>query len=135
MNLLLDTHIWIWWLLGSDQLSRSERQDLDQLASRGGCHLAAMSLWEAQMLHSKGRLRLDRPFAAWLREAAAPGIVVLLPLDVAVIEALDQLPVDFHGDPADRLIVATALAHGLQLATHDQAIKSSDAISIWQRPA
>lgn len=60
------------------------------------------------MLHSKGRLSLDRPLAVWLRHAAAADVVVLFPLDVEVVLALDHLPQSFHGDPADRLIVATA---------------------------
>jgi PIN domain nuclease of toxin-antitoxin system len=128
----MDTHIWIWWLLGSDRLSAAERHGLDRLAATGGVHLSAMSLWEAQMLQSKGRLKLDRPLAAWLRQAAAPGVVALLPLDVEVVLALDQLPQSFHGDPADRLIVATALTHGLPLATQDSAIHASDVIPIWE---
>jgi PIN domain nuclease of toxin-antitoxin system len=59
----------------------------------------------------------------------------MLPLDVEVVIALDQLPDAFHGDTADRLIVATGLAHGLPLATHDQAIRSSAVIPIWQGSA
>ena len=94
-----------------------------------------MSLWEAQMLSSKGRLSLDRPFATWLRQAAAPGVVALLALDVDVVLALDHLPQSFHGDPADRLIVATALTHGLPLATHDSAIQASGVIPIWEGSA
>ena len=135
MKVLLDTHIWIWWLLGSDRLSASERHDLDRLAVSGGVHLSAMSLWEAQMLHSKGRLTLDRPLAAWLRQAVAPGVVALLPLDVEVVLALDQLPQSFHGDPADRLIVATALTHGLPLATQDSAIQDSGVVPLWNGSA
>ncbi len=135
MKVLLDTHIWIWWLLGSERLSVAERRCLDQLAAAGGAHLSAMSLWEAQMLHSKGRLSLDRPLAAWLRQAAAADVVVLLPLDVEVVLALDLLPQSFHGDPADRLIVATALTHGMPLATQDSAIQASGVIPIWEGPA
>ena len=131
MKALLDTHIWIWWLLGSDRLTAVERQALDQLARHGHAHLSAMSLWEAQMLHSKGRLMLDRPFSIWLEQAASPEIVKLLPLDVDVVIAVDQLPPDFHGDPADRLIVATAAAHNLVLATHDRAINASGVVPIW----
>ena len=130
MKVLLDTHVWIWWVLGSERLSPPERRCLDGLAAAGGCGLSAMSLWEAQMLHSKARLSLDRPFAPWLRLGAAPGVVAVLPLDVDVVAALDQLPESFHGDPADRLIVATALCHGLPLATHDSAIRASRVIPI-----
>jgi len=128
---LLDTHIWIWWLLGSDRLSERERQALDQLARDGNAYLSAMSLWEAQMLHSKGRLSLDRSFSLWLEQAASPEIVKLLPLDVDVVIAVDRLPPQFHGDPADRLIAATARVHDLVLATHDQAIRSSGVVPIW----
>jgi PIN domain nuclease of toxin-antitoxin system len=135
MRALLDTHVWIWWLLGSERLSLAERRALDRLAGSGGCHLSAMSLWEAQMLHIKGRLSLDRPFSHWLREASDPGVVALLPLDVAVVVALDSLPESFHGDPADRLIVATALTHGLPLATRDRAIQTSGVVSIWKEAA
>ena len=135
MKVLLDTHVWIWWLLGCERLSVADRRSLDRLAGAGGCHLSAMSLWEAQMLHSKGRLSLDRPFATWLRAAAAPGVVALLPLDVDVMLALDQLPQSFHGDPADRLIVATAHTHGLPLATRVCAIQASGVIPIWDGAA
>ena len=131
----MDTHIWIWWLLGSDRLSASERHDLDRLAASGGVHLSAMSLWEAQMLHSKGRLTLDRPLAPWLHQAAAADVVVVLPLDMEVVLALDFLPQSFHGDPADRLIVATALIHGLPLATQDSAIQGSGVVPLWKGSA
>jgi len=128
---LLDTHIWIWWLLGSDRLSARERQALDQLARDGNAYLSAMSLWEAQMLHSKGRLSLDRSFSLWLEQAASPEIVKLLPLDVDVVITVDRLPPEFHGDPADRLIAATARVHDLVLATHDRTIRSSGVVPIW----
>jgi len=53
-------------------------------------------------------------------------------MDVAVILALDRLPAGFHGDPADRIIVATARAHGLPLATRDTNIRRSRAVKIWK---
>ncbi len=87
------------------------------------------------MLHAKGRLSLVRPFPSWLRQASAPGIVAVLPLDVDVVVAVDALPQSFHGDPADRLIVATAQSHGLPLATKDRAIQASGVVPIWNAPA
>jgi PIN domain nuclease of toxin-antitoxin system len=128
--ILLDTHVWIWWLLGSEQLAVQERNALDRLASRAALRLAAVSLWEAQMLHAKRRLLLDRSFDGWIREAA--GVVEVLPLDVEVVTALDKLPRTFHGDPADRLIVATARARRMSLATHDRLIRKSRVVSIWK---
>jgi len=94
--------------------------------------LAAVSLWEAQMLHAKARLTLDRAFDVWIREAAAVGVVEIVPLDVEVVIALAHLPATFHGDPADRLIVATARAHRLPLATPDRAIRRSRLARLWK---
>ena len=84
------------------------------------------------MLHAKGRLTLDRAFDVWIREAAAVGVVEVVPLDVEVVIALADLPMTFHGDPADRLIVATARAHRLPLATHDRAVRRSRLVTVWK---
>lgn len=129
---LLDTHVWLWWLLGSSHLSVRERTALDRIGGRGAIRIAAVSLWEAQMLHAKGRLTLDRAFDVWIREAAAAGVAEVVPLDVDVVIALSRLPATFHGDPADRLIVATARAHSLPLATHDRAIRKSRVARLWK---
>ena len=83
MKILLDIHVWLWWLLGSDRLVAGERRSLDLMAAAGSTHLSAMSLWEAQMLSAKGRLTLDRPFQTWLQEAASPSVVQIMPLAVS----------------------------------------------------
>jgi len=131
--LLLDTHVWLWWLLGQPQLAVRERDALDRLAAAGTPPgLSAISLWEAQMLAARGRLSIDAPLTHWLPTAAAAETVTVLPLDVAAILALDALPKGFHGDPADRIIVATARAHDLPLATRDGSIRRSRAAKIWK---
>ena len=109
-----------------------EQKALDAEAERGGLFLAAISLWEVQMLHGKGRLELPLAFSKWLERAAAPRMLTLVPLEVSVVLALDRLPPSFHGDPADRLIVATARAHGLPLATHDANIRRSRSVKLWK---
>jgi PIN domain nuclease of toxin-antitoxin system len=132
-TLLLDTHVWLWWLHGQPELTATERDALDALAAAGTPPaISAISLWEAQMLASKERLRLDAPLTHWLPTAAAPEIVTVLPLDTDVILALDTLPTGFHGDPADRIIVATARAHGLPLATRDSNIRRSRTAKLWK---
>ena len=84
--LLLDTHIWLWWLLGQPELPKRERDVLDALAAAGTPPaLSVISLWEAQMLAAKGRLTIDVPLTHWLPTAAAPEVVSLIPMDVAVI--------------------------------------------------
>jgi PIN domain nuclease of toxin-antitoxin system len=63
MSVLLDTHVWVWWLTGAARLSDTERTAIDGLASDGDVRLSAISLWEAQMLHARGRL--DLPVPCW----------------------------------------------------------------------
>ena len=132
MSVLLDTHVWVWWLTSDPRLPVSERRGLDEEAAREQIRLSAVSMWEAQMLHAKGRLELPLPFGEWLRRAVDPRVLTLAPVDVGVVVALDQLPSGFHGDPADRLIVATALANAWPLATHDVAIRRSRLARLWK---
>lgn len=129
---LLDTHAWIWWLTGSGRLAREERMGLSEAAGLRQLAISAISLWEAHMLHARGRIELQVPFPQWLVEASDPEVVQVVPLDAEVILALDELPGRFHGDPADRLIAATARSRGMALATWDKALRRSRAIEIWR---
>ena len=129
--MLLDTHVWVWWLTSAPRMPPAERSALDDLASTGDLRLSAISLWEAQMLRARGRLELPLPFPEWLRRATDHRMLSVMPLDVGVVLALNDLPAGFHGDPADRLIVATARAHKLTLATHDAVIRRSRAVRVW----
>ena len=131
MNVVLDTHVWIWWLTPGSPLKSAERNALDRAAEKRQLHLAAISLWEAQVLHARKRVQLPLPFADWLLRAADERVIAILPLDIVVVVAADALPASFHGDPADRLIVATARAHAMALATHDNAIRRSRAAPLW----
>ena len=94
--------------------------------------LSAVSLWEAQLLNAKHRLELPLPSAQWLVRATEPRVLTVLPLDREVILALEGLSAGFHGDPADRLIVATARTHDLPLATRDRAIRRSRVVRLWK---
>jgi PIN domain nuclease of toxin-antitoxin system len=132
LKVLLDTHVWVWWLLPKSPLPERERKALDRVASDQGICLPAISQWESQMLHSKGRIQLPLPFPTWLRRATAPDMLTVLQLDAEAVIAVDDLPNTFHGDPADRMVVATARAHDLPLATHDEAIRKSRLVKIWK---
>jgi PIN domain nuclease of toxin-antitoxin system len=132
LSVLLDTHVWVWWLTPRSPLSQRERDALDALAAQRELGLSAISLWEARMLHAKGRLDIPLAFADWIEQAADERVISVLPLDTAVILALDSLPRSFHGDPADRLIVATARSRRVPLATHDGAIRRSRVVSLWK---
>lgn len=133
MSILLDTHIWLWWLTDADRVSDKERSALGGMAEREEPpFVAAISLWEAQMLVSRGRVTPLDPFERWMRRISAADVVRVIPLDADIVIALHALPVSFHGDPADRLIVATARAHGLPLATRDARIRRSRLVTLWK---
>lgn len=131
MSVLLDTHVWLWWLIPNPSLAKQERELLDQTAARSPLAISAISLWEAQMLNIKGRITLPGPFASWIARATDSRMITVLPLDIDVVIALEELPPSFRGDPADRLIVATARAHKIALATHDSVIRKSRLARLW----
>lgn len=128
---LLDTHVWVWWMLGDSRLLSHERAVLDELPSGERPALCDISLWEVALLVQLGRLRLDDSLDDWLRIAASPAAVNVLPITPAVVTEMNRLPTGFHQDPADRLIVATARAAGLSLATHDMRIRRSRLSPVW----
>lgn len=128
---LLDTHVWIWWMLGDRRLAPRERAVLDGLPRDSRPVLCDISIWEVAMLVQLGRLHLEDDLDDWLRIAVAPATVEVRGITPAVAVAMNRLPATFHQDPADRLIVAAARAYGLPVATHDQRIRRSRVVSLW----
>ena len=122
-TLLLDTHYWIWLQFGvREHITRAVLKAIEQAAASGSLLLSVMSVWEVGMLESKGRLQLYAPCEQWVRDALAmPGLSVA-PLTPEIGLASSRLPQPFHGDPADRIIVATARALGVRLVTRDSKI-------------
>jgi len=129
--MLLDTHVWIWWLSGGGNLSAAEYEALELSAETETPKVSAISLWEVQMLYSLRRVSFHLPFESWAIEATAPEVVRVIPIDTAVVLELNRMPL-MHGDPADRLIVATSRAHDLPLATHDRRIRNSGLVRLWK---
>lgn len=129
---LLDTHIWLWWLLGDRRLGVRERLSIDQMAATGNVAISWVSIWETEMLERKSRISLEPGIAEWLELATRPEVCTILPADVDVVLAQRRLPETFHTDPADRLIVATSLLSGYALSTHDQRIIEAGVCSIFE---
>jgi PIN domain nuclease of toxin-antitoxin system len=71
VSVLLDTHVWVWWLTRSPRLKARERNALNELAARRELSVAAISLWEVQMLNQKGRLELPIAFSELTRDPAS----------------------------------------------------------------
>ena len=117
--IVLDTHIWVWRTTNGASLSKRMRAKLGKARGLG---VPAIACWEVAMLEAKGRLALAQPARVWIELALASPGISLLPLDPEIAWLSMNLPGNFHGDPADRMIVATALHLGLPLATVDKQI-------------
>ena len=118
--ILLDTQVLIWMRFGTRQLGRQTRQRIDRALHESDAVVSAISFWEIALLHEKRRLTLLRDIAAWRRTLLQEGLVEI-PVDGEIGIRANTLA-DFHADPADRLIVATALVGGHQLVTADRLI-------------
>ncbi len=121
-SLLLDTHVWIWMLAGDQRLSPKSATRIEAAQQNQGLYLSDISLWEVSMLASKGRITLDQPTLQWLKHALKISNVQLIRLLPEIVVESTELPDHFHGDPADRLLIATARILELTLATHDEKI-------------
>lgn len=130
--ILLDTHFWLWWLLGDGNLSPKERDLLDSKALLKELCISWVTIWETEMLERKNRISLQPNFQNWIQEATHPEFMTVLPVDLEVVIIQRSLPNNFHADPADRLITATSILSKYPLATHDGRIQESNACEIWE---
>jgi PIN domain nuclease of toxin-antitoxin system len=126
--IVLDTHTWIWWVSEPARLGRRGRSAIEA-ADRIG--VPAVCQFEVAAAIARGRITLDRAPLEWIEQALALPRVELLPLTPAIAVKATQLG-PFHGDPADRLIVASAVLAGATLVTKDRNIRAYGAVSsVW----
>jgi PIN domain nuclease of toxin-antitoxin system len=130
--ILLDTHVLVWLAVEPRRLSRRAVAAIQSGFASGGVGIASISLWELAMLFVRGRLRAPGTPDAAIRqlvEQTSVSVHEITP-EIAVLSA--QFPEGFPADPADRLIAATARAHGIPLVTRDARIRTSPLLqSIW----
>lgn len=120
--ILLDTHIWLWWLHTPEQLSDRARTRLTIGENQNALIVSAISVWEIAVKYSAGKLPLPLAINEWFAIAQTRPGITIKPLDPLDAIASTQLPGDFHKDPADRLIVAIAHRRDIELITCDQKI-------------
>jgi PIN domain nuclease of toxin-antitoxin system len=119
--IVLDTHIWVWWVNDSRELAAKYRDSLLQNAG-DGLGVSAISCWEVAKLIEKGKLKLNLEVDEWIRIATNLPGVVLLPLTPEIAVESTKLPPPMHGDPADQMIVATARILQVPLLTADSRL-------------
>jgi PIN domain nuclease of toxin-antitoxin system len=120
--ILLDTHIWLWWLHEPARLSQTAIDCIESEELQNGLLISAISVWEIAVKSGTGKLPLPLPIDDWFTQAVMhPGTVIepLNPLDAI---ASTQLPGEFHKDPADRILIAIARRYNISLVTCDEKI-------------
>jgi PIN domain nuclease of toxin-antitoxin system len=128
--ILLDTHIFLFWLNKSELLRSDTAQTIN--AEANSILVSAISLWEIAKLVEGGRLELTIPVRDWIEQALAYPLVQLVPLSPAIAVESTELPQPFHKDPADQIIVATARELGCTLLTYDAKILAYPHVSSKQ---
>ena len=119
--IVLDTHIWFWWVQGSVELTSDLVQKITDHED-SGLVVSAISLLEVSRATALGGMELPTGVEEWLYSATGyPGIRIA-PLDPSVVAEAYRLPGEFHKDPADRIIVATARVMNCPLLTLDEKI-------------
>lgn len=129
--ILLDTHVWWWAISEPDTLSATARRFISDTPSGQHC-VSSISLWEFAMMARRERIRLTIPPREWLAFAMEAANTRLLPLSPEIALDSCNLPGEFHKDPADRLIVATARVYDITLVTKDRKIRDYEhAETVW----
>ena len=131
--IVLDTHVLIWWVAGSKKIPTVTKQLLDAEASSAGeVHVSTISAWEIAMLVRAGRLELTLDVSDWIAKCEAAPFIRFVPVDNRIALRSLELPSFPHWDPADRIIVATALTLGASLVTSDTRLGSYEYVNtIW----
>jgi PIN domain nuclease of toxin-antitoxin system len=130
--IVLDTHTWIWWVSSPEHVSRDAQDAIDRAVDREEVFISSISSWEVALLVRKGRLELTMPVEDWIARSEALPFVQFVPMNNRIALRSNQLPGEIHEDPADRLIIATALTLGAPLVSKDTKIRDYPHVeTIW----
>lgn len=130
--ILLDTHTLIWWIHESSRLSQKARKAIQYEKENGKLFVSSVSVWEICLLVKKERLQLSMDTDSWLEKIKSLPFVQFIPVDNTIAFKSVFLPGEFHADPADRMIVATAREKGVKLVTGDERIQKYPHVqTVW----
>ncbi|MBA4398034.1 MAG: VapC toxin family PIN domain ribonuclease [Syntrophus sp. (in: bacteria)] len=122
--IVLDTHAWIWWVSNPAFLSEKAKGIIDGEAMEKNIFISTISTWEVVILVSRGRLKLTMDASDWVAASEALPFLNFVPVSNSIALKSVQLPDALHNDPADRIIIATAISLGAVLITKDEKISN-----------
>jgi len=120
--IVLDTHVWLWWLSNPEKLTPAATQRIDREVNDGQICISSISAWEIAMLVSKGRLELSIDVVDWLAVSESLPYIKFVPIDDRIAVQSVQLRDILHNDPADRIIIATAITLNTSVVSSDKKI-------------
>jgi PIN domain nuclease of toxin-antitoxin system len=124
-TLLLDTHVWIWYVTGNSELKSTEIRDAIESAIKSSrLFISSITLWETAMLVSKRRITLSIDTLDWMHTGLRDAGIQTMEITPEIAAESANLGEAFHGDPADRIIVATARIRNCCIVTRDARILS-----------
>ena len=130
--IVLDTHVWLWWLHDPARLSPAADKLIQQEQVSGTILISAISVWEVAIKVQSGKLAIRMDINRWYELARSYPATVIEPLSPLDAIASTQLPGDFHKDPADRIIISLARRLAVQLVTCDRKILNyQHVMTIW----
>src|SRR3990167_974590 len=121
-NLLLDTHVFIWLMNGDATLPLKVRKNIASALVEGNVYLSAISCWEIAMLEQRKRIVLTKPCLEWINEGLSRSGIEILALTPGISVESCKLSEFTQGDPADRIIVASARLTNSVLVTRDKVL-------------
>lgn len=130
--IVLDTHVWVLFVSNPELLSERAKRSLDAAIEERGILISSISAWEVALLVAKKRLKLTLDVIDWIAKSEVLPFIKFIPVDNAVAIKSVSLPQPLNNDPADRIIIATAISMGSPLVTKDEKIlKYPHVQTIW----
>ena len=120
--IVLDTHVWVWWVSGSQSLPKKVQASLEEAVTKREVRVSSISAWEVAQLVANGRLELTMDAADWIEKSEALPFLEFVPVDNRITVRSTRLPGSIHPDPADRIIAATARCINATLVTADRRL-------------
>jgi len=130
--IVLDTHAWIWFTSKPEALSKKAKKAVDAAVKEKNVLVSSISVWEVALLVNKKRLKLSMDVTDWIAKSESLPFIQFIPVSNSIAVKSVNLPQPLHQDPADRIIIATALSIGAPLITKDKRMADYAPVkTIW----